>query len=52
LETLDEIGNEAAHLFREAGGEALLQCRCLNDHPSWIAAMKTIVLDESHGWIS
>jgi protoporphyrin/coproporphyrin ferrochelatase len=52
LETLDEIGHEAAHLFREAGGEALHQCRCLNDHPRWIEAMRTIVLEEGRGWVS
>ena len=38
LETLDEIGNEAAEAFRHAGGEELHVCRCLNDHPAWIDA--------------
>src|SRR5437016_3494041 len=33
LETIDEIGFEARELFQHAGGEALHQCRCLNDHP-------------------
>src|SRR5262249_30318095 len=35
LETVDEIGHEAAAVFRAAGGEALQACRCLNDHPRW-----------------
>jgi ferrochelatase len=51
LETLDEIGNEAAEVFRHAGGEELRACPCLNDHPAWIDAMKTIVLEEGQGWL-
>jgi ferrochelatase len=51
LETLDEIGNEARELFLHAGGEALHQCPCLNDHPAWIEAMKTLVLEEGQGWL-
>ena len=51
LETLDEIGNESTELFRNAGGETLHLCPCLNDHPRWIEAMRTIVLEEGRGWI-
>ncbi|HLW66218.1 MAG TPA: ferrochelatase [Gemmataceae bacterium] len=51
LETLDEIGHESAALFRNAGGEALRLCPCLNDHPAWIAAMKTLIVEEGQGWI-
>jgi ferrochelatase len=51
LETLDEIGNEARELFRHAGGEQFHQCRCLNDHPKWIEAMRTLILQEGQGWI-
>jgi ferrochelatase len=51
LETLDEIGNESREHFRKAGGEELSLCRCLNDHPAWIAAMKTIVTEEGAGWL-
>jgi ferrochelatase len=51
LETLDEIGHEAAGLFRHAGGESLHQCRCLNDHPKWIEAMGTIIAEEGRGWV-
>jgi protoporphyrin/coproporphyrin ferrochelatase len=52
LETLDEIGNESAAHFKAAGGEILHACRCLNDHPAWIAAMRQILLEEGQGWIS
>jgi ferrochelatase len=51
LETLDEIGNESRELFRHAGGEALHLCRCLNDHPAWIEAMRTLILQEGQGWL-
>jgi ferrochelatase len=51
LETIDEIGHESREHFLEAGGEELHQCRCLNDHPAWIAAMKTILEEEGRGWL-
>jgi ferrochelatase len=51
LETLDEIGNEARELFQRAGGEKLHLCPCLNDHPKWIEAMKTMIDQEGLGWI-
>jgi ferrochelatase len=51
LETIDEIGHESRENFREAGGEELRQCRCLNDHPMWIAAMKSILEEEGRGWL-
>lgn len=51
LETLDEIGHEAREVFRHAGGEELHACPCLNDHPTWIEAMRTLVLEEGQGWI-
>jgi ferrochelatase len=51
LETIDEIGYEARELFQHAGGEALHACRCLNDHPAWIAALQTLVLEEGKGWV-
>ncbi|GIW81968.1 MAG: ferrochelatase [Gemmatales bacterium] len=50
LETIDEIGFEAKETFRQAGGELLHQCRCLNDHPAWISAMKTLIVEEGQGW--
>jgi protoporphyrin/coproporphyrin ferrochelatase len=51
LESIDEIGHESKELFRANGGEELHQCRCLNDHPAWIEAMKTIVTEEGKGWL-
>jgi ferrochelatase len=52
LETIDEIGYEAAEAFKHAGGEALYRCPCLNDHPLWIRAMQTILQEEGKGWLS
>ena len=51
LETIDEIGRESREAFEHAGGAALHQCRCLNDHPAWIAALTEIVLQEGTGWL-
>jgi ferrochelatase len=51
LETLDEIGHEARALFVRAGGEELFVCPCLNDHPLWIAALRTLIQDEGQGWL-
>lgn len=51
LETLDEIGNEARAVFRHAGGEELVVCPCLNDHPAWIDALATLLTEEGQGWL-
>jgi ferrochelatase len=51
LETIDEIGHESLEVFRHAGGEALHQCPCLNDHPAWIEALRAIVTQEGQGWL-
>jgi ferrochelatase len=51
LETVDEIGFEARETFLHAGGEVLHRCPCLNDHPAWIEAMRTIVAEEGRGWL-
>lgn len=51
LETIDEIGHEARQAFQQAGGQELHRCPCLNDHPLWIEAMRTIVLEEAQGWL-
>jgi ferrochelatase len=51
LETIDEIGYEVREIFRKAGGEELHRCPCLNDHPAWVQAMRTIVLQEAKGWL-
>ena len=52
LETIDEIGYEAREAFLHAGGERFHQCPCLNDHPAWIEAMRTLIIQEGHGWIT
>jgi ferrochelatase len=51
LETIDEIGFEAREAFRLAGGEELFQCPCLNDHPAWVEAMRTLIAREGQGWL-
>ncbi|MCS7045501.1 MAG: ferrochelatase [Gemmataceae bacterium] len=51
LETIDEIGHESRDLFRRAGGEELVACPCLNDHPSWIDALARIIAEEGQGWL-
>ncbi len=42
IETLEEIGDRGREQFIEAGGESLQLVPCLNDHPSWVAALKTL----------
>jgi ferrochelatase len=51
LETIDEIGHEAAEAFKHAGGEVLHRCPCLNDHPAWVHAMQTLITEEGTGWL-
>ncbi len=36
LETLEEIGMEAKHEFKENGGEEFLAIPCLNDNDDWV----------------
>ena len=42
IETLEEIGDRGREQFREAGGEDLVLVPCLNDHPRWAEALKTL----------
>ena len=51
LETIDEIGREAAETFREAGGLEFTYVPCLNDDPAWIETMATLVRREAGDWI-
>jgi ferrochelatase len=51
LETIDEIGYEVTESFRHAGGEELHRCPCLNDHPAWVRAMQTLIIEEGKGWL-
>lgn len=39
LETLEEIGMEAAHSFKENGGENFLAIPCLNDNEDWVKTL-------------
>lgn len=44
LETIIEIGDEYQHIFEANGGQKVQLVESLNDHPSWIACLKDIVL--------
>ncbi|HEU4620778.1 MAG TPA: ferrochelatase, partial [Burkholderiaceae bacterium] len=47
LETLEEIAMEAKETFLTAGGKTFHYVSCLNDRPSWIAALGGVC--EAHG---
>lgn len=47
LETLDEIGHELKKAFIAQGGEALDLVPGLNDHPIWIKALESLVLESA-----
>ena len=49
LETLEEITVENAHLFREAGGEALRYIPCLNASPAHADALASLVRRQLRG---
>jgi ferrochelatase len=51
LETIDEIGYESREVFRHAGGEELIRGPCLNDHPRWIEALRSLITQEGQGWL-
>jgi ferrochelatase len=51
LETLDELGNEARHLFIENGGERFDLFPSLNDQAPWIDGMTSIIQEELGNWI-
>ncbi|UVJ44803.1 ferrochelatase [Pseudomonas sp. LS1212] len=42
IETLEEIGDRGREQFLEAGGEELVLVPCLNNHPEWVQALKTL----------
>ena len=50
LETLEEIAQEAAEAFVEAGGQDFRYVPCLNDEPEWIAALATLAERHLQGW--
>ncbi|MEW5738706.1 MAG: ferrochelatase [Myxococcota bacterium] len=43
LETLEEIGQRAAKAFQDAGGEALTLVSAVNDDPTFIDALATLI---------
>jgi ferrochelatase len=43
LETLEEIGEQNAELFRGAGGNSLRLIPCLNDSDWHVTAMRTLI---------
>jgi ferrochelatase len=50
LETLEEISIEGRHDFLQAGGKQFHYIACLNESPSWIAAMADIAEQHLSGW--
>lgn len=51
LETIDELGTEAGHAFKEHGGVSLTLIPCLNDSDIWIKAMKELIKAELGSWL-
>ena len=51
LETLEEIAQENAGIFHEAGGEQFSAVPCLNDSDVGMDVIRQLVLRELQGWI-
>ncbi|UCI09162.1 ferrochelatase [Mesorhizobium sp. B1-1-8] len=51
IETLDEIGREAAETFHHAGGENFAHIPCLNDSAEGMAVIEAMVRRELSGWV-
>jgi protoporphyrin/coproporphyrin ferrochelatase len=51
LETLEEIAQENAEIFRHNGGEAFSAVPCLNDSDPGMDVIRQLVLRELQGWI-
>jgi ferrochelatase len=51
LETLEEIAQENAELFRRNGGEQFAAIPCLNDSDAGMEVIRRLVLRELQGWI-
>ena len=43
LETIEEIGIQAADYFQKCGGKELILVPSLNDHPEWIKSLSSII---------
>jgi ferrochelatase len=51
LETLEEIAQENAEIFKHAGGEQFAAIPCLNDSDAGMDVIRQLVLRELQGWI-
>jgi ferrochelatase len=51
LETLEEIAQENAELFRHSGGEQFTAIPCLNDSDAGMNVIRQLVRRELQGWI-
>ena len=51
LETLEEIAQENAEIFKHAGGEQFSAIPCLNDSDEGMDVIRQLVLRELQGWI-
>jgi ferrochelatase len=51
LETLEEIAQENAHIFKQNGGEEFSAIPCLNDSDGGMNVITQLVLRELQGWI-
>ncbi|MGX5801725.1 ferrochelatase [Bradyrhizobium sp. Arg314] len=51
IETLDEIGREAAETFHHAGGKNFAHIPCLNDSAEGMAVVEALVRRELSGWV-
>jgi ferrochelatase len=51
LETLEEIAQENAHIFKAHGGEEFSAIPCLNDSDGGMNVIRQLVLRELQGWI-
>jgi ferrochelatase len=51
LETLEEIAQENAEIFKHHGGEAFAAIPCLNDSDDGMRVIRELVLRELQGWV-
>ena len=51
LETLEEIAQENAEIFRHAGGEQFSAVPCLNDSDPGMDVLRQLVMRELQGWV-
>jgi len=51
LETLEEIAQENAEIFKHNGGEQLTAVPCLNDSDAGMDVIRQLILRELQGWI-